>query len=89
MFVDAYKKALKVLGNLEFKDKADLNLVDSSKLTAIASSLIMWFCLNVSASTISLIQAHLNPDVEGLQAVIANVKAMTNFGYTDKTNPMH
>lgn len=49
----------------------------------------MWFCLNVSASTISLIQAHLNPDVEGLQAVIANVKAMINFGYTDKTNLMH
>ncbi|WP_297672043.1 hypothetical protein [Thomasclavelia sp.] len=45
--------------------------------------------MNVSASTISLIQAHLNPDVEGLQAVIANVKAMINFGYTDKTNLMH
>lgn len=88
LFVDAYKKSLKALGNFEFKDKVNLKLVDFSKLTAIAS-IIMWFCLNVSVSTISQIQVHLNPDVDGLQAVIANVKAMTNFGYTDKTNPMH
>lgn len=34
---------------------------------------------------INLIQANVSPDVEGLQAVIDNAKAMSNVGYTDET----
>ena len=40
---------------------------------------------NASASEINLIQANVSPDVEGLQAVIDNAKAMSNVGYTDET----
>ena len=187
--VDAYEKALvQALDNLELKDKTDLNLVDSSKLTATASSYqqdgsnpsnvldgstsTMWHSAwnittmphyidleidestevkgliytprqsgtngnlleyqiqvsddgvdyetiatgtlennaqaktidfgpvttkhvrlvyvravnnNASASEINLIQANVSPDVEGLQAVIDNAKAMSNVGYTDET----
>ena len=36
---------------------------------------------NASASEINLIQANVSPDVEGLQAVIDNAKAMSNVGY--------
>ena len=187
--VDAYEKALvQALDNLELKDKTDLNLVDSTKLTATASSYqqdgsnpsnvldgstsTMWHSAwnittmphyidleidestevkgliytprqsgtngnlleyqiqvsddgvdyetiatgtlennaqaktidfgpvttkhvrlvyvravnnNASASEINLIQANVSPDVEGLQAVIDNAKAMSNVGYTDET----
>ncbi|MFR6666605.1 MAG: discoidin domain-containing protein, partial [Thomasclavelia spiroformis] len=187
--VDAYEKALvQALDNLELKDKTDLNLVDSSKLTATASSYqqdgsnpsnvldgstsTMWHSAwnittmphyidleidesteikgliytprqsgsngnlleyqiqvsdngvdyetiatgtlennaqaktinfapvttkhvrlvyvravnnNASASEISLIQAKVNPDIEGLQAIIDNAKSMSNVGYTDET----